>query len=938
MSDEEFRARLEDLRAEVNKVDDLPEDALEPRVDSFGSNDFMPLVSVHLYGSAPEREMVELGRLLRDELRRVPKVAKVELVGTRDREIWIEADPNKLQGYAISPLQLQAAIDARVNVPGGRLDIGRKEMLVRSVGELESAGDIEKVIVRALPDGRRIHVSDVAVVRDTFEEHDTKSALDSEPVVSLTISKQNEASSIAVIDEVKRISAAFGERNAHKISVAVTQDQSEVIRDIIDKLTTNAWLGFVVVLVILFVVLGLRNAILAALGIPLSFLACFIFMYYSGESFNGNSLFGLVLVLGIIVDDAIIIVENCYRHLQMGKSWSQAAIDGTNEVAAPIVSATATTIAAFLPLILLPGIVGKFMKIIPITVSLALLASMVEAFVILPAHFAEWPGRRHLDTHEDKPWLVRLRGRYETAIRFVVARRKTFVFGLLALVPVFALLIPVVGTDMFAGEEVNMFQVRVTMPTSTNLETTERTLRAFERAVSELPEDEIRAVHSTAGRLTTEDDWIIRHDVGELWLDLPMSYDRNRSTDAIINDLRGRVQDIAGPVSIELAKVNTGPPVGKPVEVKLQGRYLDQLQDAARDMKAYLHTLDGVFDVGDDLFAGTEEIRVRVDPERAALHGLTIGQVGMILRAAIDGIEAGTMYDGDQEIEVVVRVGKAFFERPDDLLLLPLVTPSGETISLGDVASYDTEPSFATIRRFQNQRAITVFANIDKTKTSTVAVNRLIVEFYESIRDRFPGVTIDFSGEFQEFKEAFTNLGGLFLVGVLLMYLILGAQFHSYLQPAVILFTVPFAFVGAMVGLIVSGHPFSITTLFGMVALTGVAVNDAIVLISFANELKSRGMEPVEAVIEAGRLRLRPVILTSMTTIAGLLPMAMGLGGMSLTWGPLANTIVWGLAVATFLTLFFIPALYLVIVHDLNGWVRSRLGLREPPARVRRAA
>ncbi|MFC1609607.1 efflux RND transporter permease subunit [Myxococcota bacterium] len=930
MSDEEFRARFQDLRAEVDKVKDLPEDALDTQVQAFGSADFAPLISVHLYGQAPEKEMVELSRQLRDELLLIPKIAKVELVGVRDREVWVEADPTKLQGYSISPLQLQAAVQSHgINVPAGLLQIGRKEMLVRSIGEFGDIEEISKVIVRSTPDGGSVRVEDLAAVSDTFEEERTRSRLDGEPVISLMISKQNEGSSITVTDEVKRISREFGERNAHMVKLKVTQDSSEIIEDIIRKLTTNAWLGFIVVVIILFVVLGLRNAILAALGIPLSFLACFIFMYYTGESFNGNSLFGLVLVLGIIVDDAIIIVENCYRHLQMGKSWHQAAIDGTNEVARPIWSATATTIAAFLPLILLPGIMGKFMKIIPITVSLALLASMVEAFIILPSHFAEWPGRRMQGTPEDRPWLVGLRSSYEQGIRYAVKRRKRFVLGMLLLVPVFAGLVPVIGVEMFSGEEVNTFQARVTMPTSTNLDTTMATLRAFEQAVAELPEHEIRAVHSTAGLVMTDDDWIFRPDVGQIWFDLPMSYDRDRSVDTIMKDLRTRLEGIAGPTTIELAKLNTGPPLGKPVEVKLKGKYLDQLQTIARELKTFLEGQEGVFDVGDDLLVGTEEIRLRVDPDRAALHGLTVGQVGMTLRAAVDGIEAGKMYDGDEEIDIIVRVGKAFFDRPEDLMLLPLALPSGQAVTLGDLATFTTEPSFANVRRYKNQRAVTVFANIDNVKTSSMKVNQGIEKKFEAMRDHYPGVTLDFSGEFEEFKQAFTTLGQLFLVGLLLIYVILGAQFRSYIQPVVILFTVPFAFVGAMLGLIISGHPFSITTLFGMVALTGVAVNDAIVLISFANDLKARGVSPEEALIEAGKLRLRPVILTSMTTIAGLLPMAIGLGGMSLTWGPLANTIVWGLAVATFLTLFFIPAVYLVVVHDFGDWLKRKVGLED---------
>jgi len=916
MDEEEFRARLQDLRSEVDKVKDLPADAMDTNVEAFGSADMMPLITVHIYGRAPEKKLLELARQLRDQLLLIPKTAKVQLMGAREREVWVEADPGKLRGFALSPQELQAAIRAHINVPAGRLKVGRQELLVRSLGEFASPAAVNKVIVRATGDGRKVRVSDVARVRDTFEEERTRNRLDGEPVISLTITKQNDGNSIIVTDQVKHVSREFERRHRKLIRIGVTQDSSEPIRDMLSKLSVNAWLGFTVVVGLLLLVLGLRNAVLAALGIPISFLACFIFMYQTGESFNGNSLFGLVLVLGIIVDDAIIIVENCYRHLEMGKSWREAAIVGTEEVTAPIFAATATTIAAFLPLILLPGIIGKFMRIVPVTVSLALIASMVEAFLILPSHFADWPGRR-FQRKTERPWLGRLRASYERALRYVIRRRKRFVLGAVLLLPAAGAMVPLLGVNMFAGEEVNMFQVRVTMPTGTNLDVTARTLQDFEHAAAQLPRSEVRAVHSTAGLVMTDTDWFFRTDVGQLWLDLPMSYARERTTDAIMDDLRKRLLRIPGPTSIELAKVNTGPPLGKPVEVKVKGKYLEQLREVSNLVKRRLASIKGAIDIGDDFKAGKEEVRFKVDVEKAALYGLTVAHVGLALRTALEGDKVGRLFDADQEIDIMVKVDERFLDKPADLLRLPLLLHSGQTIFLGDVASYQIKAGIAEIRRYRNRRAITVFAGVDQSKNTTVQVNAALHRQLEDLPDRYPGVTLDYTGEWQEFKESFSALGKLFVFGVLLIYVILGAQFRSYLQPVVILFTVPFSFVGAIVGLAISGNPFSLITLFGMVALAGVAVNDAIVLISFANSAKAAGTDPEEAIVQAGCLRLRPIILTSLTTIAGLLPMAMGLGGMSLTWSPLANTIVWGLGVGTILMLLLIPAVYLLLVHDL---------------------
>jgi multidrug efflux pump subunit AcrB len=933
MDDEEFRARFEDLRAEMAKLRDLPDDALDPIVQAFSTEDFMPVIAVHLHGRLPERRLMELARELKDELRDVPGISKVELTGVRDRELWVEADPTALEGHGVSLEQVRLAIAAQgLDIPAGKLTFGRREILVRTVGEFGGAGDIRKVIVRGAPGGGAVRVGDLAAVREGFEEETTRSRVGLEPVVSLNISKQADGNTLDVVAAVKRVSADFTARQGGLVNLSFTQDTGEMIGMILDMLSRNAWAGFLVVLVVLFVVLGARNAILAAVGIPVSFLAAFIAMDQMGETFNGNSLFGLVLVLGIIVDDAIIIVENCYRHRQQGKSWRDAAIDGTEEVALPVFAATATTVAAFLPAMLLPGLMGKFMRIVPIAVSIALAASMVEAFVILPAHIAKWPGKGRPPSAE-RAWVVSLRGIYERTLRLAVRRRYLLCFGLApALVLGAALAIPLVGVDTYAGEEFGSFQVRVEMPTGTSLEATSATLEELERVALALPPEELRAVHATAGLVMTDTDWIFRTDRAQLWLDLTPSYARRRTEAAVMDDLRGRLSGIGGPSRIEVARINQGPPLGKAVELKVKGRYFEELERAAGEIQTLLRGIAGVRDIGDDFEAGKQELRLVVDPELAALHGLSVAEVGLAVRAAVNGVEADTTYDGDEEIKVVVRLDRAALEQPEDLLRLPLATRSGSVVTLGQVAAYTIRPSIAQIRRYKLERAITVFADVDDQVTTSPAVGARIVDWWEEHRGRFPGVALDFSGEFQEFNEALTGLVQLLAFGLLLVFGILAIQFRSYLQPLVILPTVFTAFVGAVIGLLISGSPFSIITLFGLMALAGIAVNDAIVLVSFVNDRKRRGMDAREAVIEAGLTRLRPIILTSVTTIAGLLPMALGLGGMSLTWGPLANTIVWGIGFGTLITLHLVPAGYTILVEDWIGGLRRRRERRSAAA------
>jgi multidrug efflux pump len=919
MPDDVFRSRFQDLRNEVDKVTDLPEDALDPEIIASSSADFSPVISVHVYGEIPEKKLIELGKDLKDKLIDLPGVSKAELSGNRDREIWVEADPVRLEGYGLSPELIQWSIaGSGLNVPGGKVSFGRQEVLVRTAGEFESIDDVKKVIVRSMSTGQMVRVSDVATVRETFEEAETTSRLNGKPAVSIAITKTSEGNSIAVVDVVKEAARAFEKEHGNLIDVAFTMDSSKEIENVMGKLTNNALVGFVVVILVLLVFLGIRNAMLTSLGIPISFLACFMFLFASGGSFNGNSLFALVLVLGVIVDDAIVIVENCYRHLQMGKSWKQAAVDGTREVMMPVISATATTVAVFLPTMMMPGIMGKFLRVIPITVSLALAASLIEAFIILPAHFADWPGKKIKRDRKPSEWFTSLLDTYEVGLRFVIKRRYIIGMGLPIILLVGAFyIVQYLGVDMFTGEEVAIHQVRVTMPVGTNLKTTAETLAEFEKKIATLPKTELKSIHTTAGRVIAQGEWAVGSNVGEIWLDLTQSYERDRSAKEIMNDVREKIKNISGPVNIEIARMPTGPPMGKPIEIKVKGKYFDQLKAAALEIKQELETIDGALDVGIDFYEGKKEVRFKVDPERAAIYGLDARQVGMAIRNAINGVTADTMYDGDEEIDIVVRLQATSLSRPEDFLKLPLLTRTGKPVTLGNVASFTVEPIYSEIKRYKQQRVITVFGNVDKEKTTGPAVNQLIQERFEHISKAHPGVTLDFSGEFKEFLQSFYALLFLAIIGGCLVYVILGAQFKSYIQPIVILLIVPMAFVGAGLGLLISNNPFSISTMFGIIALAGIAVNDAIVLITFINNNRAAGMEAIEAVVTAARQRLRPIILTSVTTIAGLVPMAIGLGGKSLTWSPLANTIMWGLAVSTLLTLFLIPAAYTVIVGDI---------------------
>ncbi len=920
IDDETFRTRLNEVEREVNNID-FPEGSLDPIVDDFDSDDFLPVISVSITGDIPERQLRDLTEDLRDDLIDIKGVGQVAITGVRDREIWIEVDPQKLYQHRLSMTQIAGAISARnLNLPAGNMSVGRESYLLRTIGEVGSADEFRDIIVRWSPRGNHLYLGEIATVTDRWKKESTRSRLDCQPSATLSVSKKANANSIDVIKQVKEVANNYRGSLPLKARIVFTNDNSIYIHDILHKLQTNAILGFVLVLIILNLFMGLRNAMVAAIGIPVAFMATFIFMNYSGHTFNGSSLFGLILILGVVVDDAIIVVENCFRHRQRGLPRKEAAVVGTTEVFAPVISATLTTIAAFLPLILMTGIMGKFMRIIPIVVCLTLAASMVEVFLIAPSHFAEWGGLRGFG---DDRWFRRLKTIYTKALMWTIRRR--FLVGpvlvVIIILEVMVVALGLVPVEFFHGDEFSQFYIHVTMPPGTKLDDTDKVIRRIEESARDLAEEEVHTIISSTGLLQKEDDWIYADHVGQVIVDLVEKELRDRSMDEIIDEMRGKVQKFEGPIDIRIETMSGGPPVGKPVAVKIKGKYLDELAQVADEVKAVLASIPGTYDIGDDNLPGKQEVRIVVDEARASLYGLNVAAVAGEVRTAVDGSEVTVFRDGDEEVDVRLKMAGLENAGMEALRGLMIATPTGAMIRLDNICDFETEPTLFRIRHYKQERAITVSSNIDKRVTTAVEVNKELGRRFEEITARHPGYRLDFSGEMKEFTESFNQLARLFLFGVILIFTILSAQFKSVRQSLIILLTVPFGFIGSMIGLLIIQVPFSIVTMYGMVALAGIAVNDAIVMVSFINNARARGESKWRSIIESGRVRLRPIILTSVTTILGLTPMAIGLGGKSESWGPMANTIIFGLMASTTLTLLVIPTVYSIVVDDWFGLV-----------------
>ncbi|MFC2133710.1 efflux RND transporter permease subunit [Bacteroidota bacterium] len=921
MSDTEFRERYVDLKAEIDKVE-FPDEAEEPLIDDFDSEDFLPVITVNMSYSIPEANAQKIAEELEDDMIDLKGVAKIQVSGLAERELWIEVDPVKMNSYGVTFDEIVFALKLRnLNVPGGNVSFGKTEYNIRSVGEYESLDEIKNTIVRKSPSGDFIKIKDLADVTDTRKELSILSRMDGVESITISLSKKSNSNSIDVIEEIKALVDEYRAKVPNGVEFSYTNDNSTYILRIINVLRNNAVTGMVLIFFILFLFLGKNNALLASLGIPISFFITFIFMDLSGYSLNGNTLFALVMVLGIIVDDAIIVIENCHRYRLMGYNSHDSAVFGTQEVVKPILSSIGTNIAAFLPLMLLPGIMGKFMRIIPIVFSLALLASLFEAFFLLPSHYADWTVKSKAHIKGEKKFFTVLRKHYTDYLLKVLRRRYWVLGGCIFLLFVSFGVIPLIGVEMFGEDDFDQIRILVQFPEGTSLEESDRILQKYEAEALKIPKDHLETVVTNVGLLQGDEDWLIKKSVGQIFVQLKPAEQREISTDEILEKLREDTKYISGAISLEYLKLAGGPPVGRPISVKVQGKYLDDIKQAALALQDSIKMISGTYDVADDFPPGKQEIKIIVDEDKASLYGFSVQNVAMNVRYAFDGIEATEFRDGDDEIDVVVKYDEDYSSSIDDVLNLRLSNPMGQIVALRDMVRFEIKSGSTQINRFDQKRTIMVTGEIDEDKISLDQVNMKLAELFPVLEAKYPGVTFAIGGQFEEFLNVFDNMAMLFTLSLIIIFLILGTQFNSYSQPMLILTTVPFALIGAMLGLLISGNPFSVVSMFGFVALAGIVVNDAIVLISFMNDRRKGEQLSVtqhwRSIIEAGRLRLRPIILTSLTTIFGLLPMAFGIGGMSQMWSPLANVILFGLLVSTGLTLFVIPA-FTAILDDIK--------------------
>ncbi|MBF0427858.1 MAG: efflux RND transporter permease subunit [Magnetococcales bacterium] len=931
MDDRTFDKRITDLRREIsNKKRELPPEAEEPVIMEITSANGYPTVMAVVTGEADDENLRQQARHIRKDLEGINGVDSVLALGLRDPEIQVRFNPLNLSLYGVDPVRVADTVTARFrDLAGGAVAMGEGNRLLRFQGTTPDPVELAQWPI--LGREGEVPLSRVSEVARGRKKADRAVRYQGKPAVLLTITKRPGVNSLELTSRIKQyLDSRQAMHQQTGVQTLLADDQTSMVKNALSIMESNALLGLLMVFATTWLFLGLRISILVSLGVPFALAGVFILLYTFGHTLNVMALLGVVIALGMLVDDAVVVVESISLRLAQGVRAMEAAIEGLREVAIPVASSSLTTMAAFLPLMLLPGILGKFMRVIPMVVSLALLISLVEAFWMLPAHVAAM----NWQNNSISTRMHRLRAQWMQSIRFGYVRllvrvlrrpRVSLSVSLLALVLSIGVVASgVLRVDFFAMDPMPLFYVNIKMPSGSSLERTmTTTLEVEKRVQAGLKPGEFRAVVPYAGQMMTETAPFFGDRFGQILISLIPSNSDRRSVNEIIAGMREAVLATPGPDNITFMPMSGGPPVTKPISVKVRGNDLEELQKAAGKIKAILATMPELSDITDNYAKGSQELVLRPDGDAIRRAGLNPAQIARMTRLLADGEIAATFQHQGEQVKVRILAQssqRANLQGVDEILNLPVALPGGGSTTLENLTQHETRQGVDTIHHYNFRRAITVEAELDRTRMDVVTANTHLKQEWAKIRSQFPDIDLDFSGILDDINEAVDAIALLFLMGFGLLYLILGTQFKSYFQPLLILTTVIMAFIGVVCGLLLTGHPLSLYTLYGVVALSGIAVNSAIVLIAAANDRIQEGMSPLHAIVYASRRRVVPILITSITTIAGLSSLAMGLGGKSLLWGPVATAIVWGLTFSTALTLFLIPLLYLIFMgkHKKN--------------------
>ena len=924
---------VQKVRDKVDQAkNDLPTDlADDPVIQEVNFSD-MPVIRVVLSGPFSLRRLQNLAEDLQDQIESITGILEARITGGLEREIHVEFDLDRVGAYNVPFSSIVNSVTrGNVNMPGGSMDIGEGKYLVRVPEDFKHPSEIFS-IVAFVRDGKPVYLRDVATINDSFKDPLTRSRINQEKSVTIAVSKRSGENIVRVTDEVKRIVADMRPQLPQTLKIDLTADVSKDVRLMVADLENNIISGLILVLCVILIFIGGQSAIFVALAIPYSMFITFALLTSFDVTLNMVVLFSLILALGMLVDNGIVIVENIYRHMQQGKTRQDAARVGADQVAWPVITSTLTTLGAFSPMMFWPGIMGEFMGYLPMTLIMALSASLFVALIINPVLSARYqkvkPVKSKGNPHPKEPIIKRF---YLFLLKWCLRHRWVVVLSsfvmLVAAVTAFSMFGK--GTEFFPETEPKRAYVNIKAPEGTNLDTSDKLVAQVEKIVSEY--EDIRYVISNIGSMGGDpfSQGGTGTHISRVVLDFKDFHDRSQPSSEIVNEVRQRILQTIKGAEVQVEKEEEGPPTGPPINIEISGEDIFTLGELAAAVRKEIRDIPGLVDLKDNFVKGKPEIRVRVDKEKAALMGLDTYTIAYTVKAAINGVKAGVYREGKDEYDIIARLPERDRRSIENLKRITVSGPRGEPIPLTSLAEISLGSGIGAIMRLDQKRVVTISGDVSGRLANDV-IKDIDARLQKNIT--WPrGYVYRFSGEQEEQAKAQAFLSKAFFACIAIILLILMTQFDSFITPFIIITSVILSLIGVFIGLLVTGTAFGIImTGIGVISLAGVVVNNAIVLIDYYNQLLAKGLESFDALIRAGSVRFRPVLLTAITTILGLLPMATGVsfdfrkmaldigGESSQWWGPMAVAVIFGLGFATLLTLIVVPVLC-SIVHSMKN-------------------
>ncbi len=949
MNDADVDLVLQDIKSEVDRIITFPRDAEKPVVSKLLNR--REVITVVVSGEMPERSLREMAEQVRDELLLIDNITQVDLSGVRPYEISVEVPEENLRRFGLTFDRIAARIrEASVDLPGGTIKTDSGEILVRTKERRYYGEGYERIVILNNEDGSEVTLGDIATVRDGFEDSDQYGLSNGLPAAMVKVYRVGDQKPTEISAAVKDYVAKKRTELPDTVNIATLYDLSELFESRKNLLMKNAFIGLILVFITLGLFLEIRLALWVMLGIPISFFGALLFMPAIDVSINMISLFAFIMALGIVVDDAIVVGENVYEHRQMGKPYMQAAIDGAIEVSQPVIFAILTSVTAFMPLLFTSGIMGKFILVIPAIVITILLVSLVECLFILPAHLAI--GRRRESNGGFIGRIDRMRRRFGEGLeRFVRGPYRRVLDRCLryryATLSAAVALLLVAGVGLVGGGLVKFrfmpvvdgdaITVSLEMAPGTPIGKTEsvqqRIVEVGMELVKEYDADRpagesiLLQMYSVVGASISDQgpggvSSSAGSNLANIYMFLTPSEKRDIPATEISNLWRKRVGDLAGVETLTFTSNLIH--LGANIDVQLAHEDFAVLDEAAERLKAAIATYPGTGDITDNYTLGKKEVKLKLKPEARTL-GVTEENLGRQLRGAFYGSEALRLQRGRNEVKVVVRYPEESRRHLWDLESMRIRTPDGGALPLNRAATLEEDRGFSKINRTDRKRVINVTATVDnRVANAEEIIGQMKLTSLPDLMADYPGLSYDLEGEDKNRRESMASMKTGFQLILFVIFALLAVSFRSYSQPLLIMMAIPFGIVGAILGHLLMGFDLSILSMFGIVALTGVVINDSLLLIDYVNRTRKRGVGLHDAVVEAGLRRFRPILLTSLTTFFGLMPMILETSVQAQFLIPMAISLAFGIMFATGITLLLIPSLYLLLED-----IRTRVGLRE---------